>query len=228
MAVMNPRWSPDGKLIAFVDLANGDKQQNSFWPPQRVYVVSAEGGSPMLMLGAQPGLGDPTWSPDGKSIAYGIIPDGDGHGGEVRILDLQTQKSTKVLGSEGLWSPRWSPDGRYLVAVKGPLGGARSMMLFTFSTNTWQELASGMNLGWESWSRDSRFVYGHDGDSLLRVEVSNHKNEKIASLSGFRSTAYYLDVREGGGWFGMDPNGRPITTRDAGIQGLYAFDLEYK
>jgi len=228
MAVMNPRWSPDGKLIAFVDLANGDRQHNSFWPPQRVYVVSAEGGSPMLMLGAQPGLGDPTWSPDGKSIAYSITPDGDGHGGEVRILDLQTQKSTKVLGSEGIWSPRWSPDGRYLVAVRGPFWAASRMMLFTFSTNTWQELASGVNLGWESWSRDSRFVYGHDGDSLLRVEVSNHKKEKIASLSGFRSTAYYLDVRSGDGWYGLDPNDRPITMRDTGIQGLYAFDLVYK
>ncbi len=124
LAVMNPRWSPDGKLIAFVDLANGDRQQNNWWPPQRVYVVSAEGGSPMLMLGAQAGLGDPTWSPDGKSIAYSITPDGDGLGGEVRILDLQTQKSTKVPGSEGIWGPRWSPDGRYLVAAKGPLLGS--------------------------------------------------------------------------------------------------------
>ena len=57
-------------------------------------------------------------------------------------------------------------------------------MLFTFAANTWQELASGTNLGWECWSHDSKFVYALDGDSMVRIAISDHKKEQIGSLKG--------------------------------------------
>jgi eukaryotic-like serine/threonine-protein kinase len=226
LAVMNPRWSPDGRLIAFMDLSNGARSQMTDDSPRRVYVVSADGGGPLLMLAGELGLGDPTWSPDGSSIAYGIMPVG-GLPGEVRILDVKTQKSTKVPGSDGMWSPRWSPDGRYLVAIEAPNRvTVNRMTLFTFATSTWQDLVSGGG-GWEGWSRDSKFVYAHTGDSLVRIAIADHKKEQITSLQGFRATAYSLD-KWNLGWFGLTPDNRPITTRDTGIQEIYAFDLEYK
>ena len=100
-------------------------------------------------------------------------------------------------------------------------------MLFTFASNTWEELATGTDFEWPSWSRDSKFVCAQDGDSLVRVAIADHKKEQIGSLRGFRSTAYFQD-RLGMGWFGLTPDGRPMTTRDTGIQEIYAFDLEYK
>ena len=136
----------------------------------------------------------------------------------MRILDLQAQKSAKVPGSEGLWGSRWSPDGKHLVAhLDNP---ARKLMLFTFATNTWQELASGTNLGWECWSRDSKFVYALDGDSLVRVAIADRRKEQIISFQGLAASA----------WFGiaLTRDGRPIMTRNTSIQEIYAFDLEYK
>jgi len=229
VAVMNPRWSPDGKLIAFTDLANGDRRQMSEKTPHRIYVVSADGGAPNLLLAGTPDVGDPTWSPDGHSIAYAAATSFESGEHEIRILDLRNLNSSKVPGSEGMWSPRWSPDGSHIVAFNGfsQSGAALKMMLFTLGADSWQELAAGTNLGWESWSHDGKFVYAQDGSSLIRVDVSSHAKEQIASLPGFRSTAYYLD-RFDGGWFGLSPDDRPITTRDTGIEGIYAFDLEYK
>ena len=67
----NPRWSPDGKEIVFTDLSNvtDDILDNRL---SEVYVVSAEGGSPQRLLPDDKGQeGDPTWSPDGRRIAYG-------------------------------------------------------------------------------------------------------------------------------------------------------------
>jgi len=93
-------------------------------------------------------------------------------------------------------------------------------MLFTFATNTWQELASGTNLGWESWSRDSKFVYALDGDSLVRIAIADHRKEPIISFQGLAASAWF--------GLGLTPDGRLFTTRNTSIQEIYAFDLEYK
>jgi hypothetical protein len=119
-----------------------------------------------------------------------------------------------------------SGDGSKDPSLRHP-GCDRPLIESRFASRTWEELASGTNIGWECWSRDSKFVYAQDGDSLVRIAIADHKKEQIASLQGFRSTAYFLD-RWSVGWFGLTPDGRPISTRDTGIQEIYAFDLEYK
>ena len=206
----NPRWSPDGKLIAFMNPRGG----------RRIYVVSADGGAPLLLVSAD--AIDPAWSADGKSLAYAVDSSSER---DLRILDLGTQKSTVVPGSQGMWALRWSPDGKYLVALSYTAPG--KLMTYDFASNAWKELASGERMGWHSWSRDSKFVYAQEGESLVRIAVSDHKKETIASLHGFRATAYIMDMWDQG-WYGLAPDGRPITTRNAGLSDLYAFDLEYK
>jgi len=224
LAVMNPRWSPDGKMIAFTDLSNGDRRQMNDDTSRRVYVISADGGAPELLLAGR--FEDPSWSPDGRSIVYAYRTTSPTHeGSDVRILDLQTQKSITVPGSQDMWAPRWSPDGKYLAALlRWP---PRKLMLFSFARGSWEELASGEQLGWHSWSHDSKFLYAQDGESLVRISIVDHRKEQITSLQGFRGTAYYMD-KWNQGWFGLTSDDRPLTTRDTGIQELYAFDLEYK
>lgn len=215
LAVINPRWSPDDKLIVFTDISNGNRSTETHSGVHRIYVVNMDGGAPILLLAGP--IGDPTWSPDGRSIAYAY----GSFAGEVRILDLQTQKSASVPGSQGFWSPRWSPDGKYLAALGGGLG---RLGLFSFATQKWEALASG-SFGWPAWSHDSKFVYAANGEDcfLVRLNVADHSMERVTSLKG--STAYFY---WGTLWYGLTPDDRPITTRDTGVEEIYAFDLEYK
>ena len=59
---MSPRFSPDGKQIAFLSNREGDKNQ--------VFVIRLMGGEAERLTNAKSGVNDFKWSPDGKMIAY--------------------------------------------------------------------------------------------------------------------------------------------------------------
>jgi hypothetical protein len=58
--------------------------------------------------------------------------------GSVRILDVNANQLSTLPGSTGLYCPRWSPDGRYVAAMNSD---SRSLMLFDFQTQKWEEIA---------------------------------------------------------------------------------------
>jgi dipeptidyl aminopeptidase/acylaminoacyl peptidase len=61
-----PRWSPDGKTIAFIRSAEKEGKPQ---PPQ-IYLMSLEGGEAQPLTEMTRGAGAFEWSPDGKTIAF--------------------------------------------------------------------------------------------------------------------------------------------------------------
>jgi Tol biopolymer transport system component len=63
MKAAMPRWSPDGRQIAF----------NASFPEatSNIYVISSAGGSPERLLPSEKSQLDVDWSPDGKSLIFG-------------------------------------------------------------------------------------------------------------------------------------------------------------
>jgi dipeptidyl aminopeptidase/acylaminoacyl peptidase len=59
-----PRWSPDGRSLAF--LRAGEKEGE---PPQ-IHLLSMRGGEPRALTSGEGGAGTPVWSPDGRTIAF--------------------------------------------------------------------------------------------------------------------------------------------------------------
>src|SRR5258706_12029373 len=54
-------WSPDGKQIAFVRLADGKPQ---------IFLLSLDGGEATQLTKFRYGAGTPKWSPDGKQLLF--------------------------------------------------------------------------------------------------------------------------------------------------------------
>ena len=78
-----PRWSPDGKQLAFLS----DRDEH-----QQVYAVRADGGEASALTKGKRGVKDFSWSPDGKQIAF-LAPDAKTEAEEKR----KKIKTTRVL-----------------------------------------------------------------------------------------------------------------------------------
>jgi Tol biopolymer transport system component len=122
-------------------------------------------------------------------------------------------------GSENLFSPRWSPDGRYIVGMPSD---SRSLMLFDFSTQKWQEIAKITN-GFPNWSKNGEYVYflhEENQPSVMRIRIRDRRIERVADLKNFRQAGFF-NV-----WLGMAPDDSPLLLRDTGTQEIYALDWQ--
>ncbi len=62
----SPRWSPDGKRIAFVRSAEKDGKPE----PGQIFIMEMSGGEAKALTDMPKGAGTPVWSPGGRAIAF--------------------------------------------------------------------------------------------------------------------------------------------------------------
>jgi Tol biopolymer transport system component/predicted Ser/Thr protein kinase len=206
-----PRWSPDGKRIAF---AGPTKNQFS-----KVFLIAAEGGEPQPLLQEETSEDDPNWSPDGNSLILARnlvdVP-------SIAILDLHNYTISKLPGSEGLFAPRWSSDGHYIAALSND---QRHLKVFALTTQKWLELADGA-FGYPNWSHDGKNLYVENSASkvpaIIKFNISNGKVEQVVSLGNISRP----EVAYGGTWSGLTPNDSVLVMRDMGTQEIYSMDWE--
>jgi len=194
-----PKWSPDGKQIAF-----SGYQRILGW---QLYMVSANGSAPQPLADSANGR-DPSWSPDGDTLLFGVTSFASD--GRIRRMNLRTHEVSDFPGSKGFVSPHWSPDGHYLSAMSQP---DSKLMLFDFRTGKWLAWVASSNQGWPDWSQDSKSVYFLDlgaNPGVFRIGLNEQTPRKVVSLDGFRFAGAM------GAWFSLTPNDEPLILRDVG------------
>lgn len=215
MEVFLASWSPDGSELALMA-----REPGKAWT---LYRISADGGEPERLLTEDRNAGDPSWSADGKSIAFGRVPDLMGMESgprNLQILNLSSHQTELIAGSEGLFSPRWSPDGRYIAALSLD---QKRLMLYDVQAGKWSTLAT-TSVADPVWSNDSKAIYIHafmaETQPIYRVSVPDGRLEEIANLSSFRAgdTADYFFV-------GITPQNVPLVRARTSTGNLYSLDL---
>jgi dipeptidyl aminopeptidase/acylaminoacyl peptidase len=132
----SPRWSPDGRYLAFLSSRQGGKGS-------QLWLLDRQGGEAKRVTELKTGIRQYEWAPDGKRIAlvmndvapepdsankkpkpivldrYHFKSDGGGYLDSTRshlyLFDLDTRKS--AILTPGLYEetePAWSPDGKWI------------------------------------------------------------------------------------------------------------------
>lgn len=215
MKVFMANWNPDGTRLALMARDPGQ--------PWQIYLVGAAGGTPQRLLQEEKNLGDPSFSADGMSLVFGIVPELMGQKDSSRaigLMDLSTHTVSTVVHSEGMYSPRWSPDGRYIAALSFD---QKQVMLFDTTTKTWKVLAA-TSAAHPVWSRDSKSIYVHaylsDKKPVYRIRVPDGQMTEISNLSNFHVGSITL-----ADFSGITPDNIPLMHAEVSSGNLYELDL---
>jgi dipeptidyl aminopeptidase/acylaminoacyl peptidase len=97
----SPKWSPDGKTIAFLSARSGDSQ---------VYLLPLEGGEAHAITKLSTGADIVKWSPDGKTILFtsSVFPDCKDDGCNKKRDEENEKNPVKAHVAEGLLYRHWT------------------------------------------------------------------------------------------------------------------------
>ena len=106
-----PTWSLTGSEIAFYALReHGDSPSEL---DSEIWVIGADGGTPVNLTDNQSEDYEPAWSPSGNQIAFVSTRDGNA---QIYVMDVDGNNQQNISNNAfDDWRPAWSPDGTQIV-----------------------------------------------------------------------------------------------------------------
>ncbi|WP_051202262.1 Tol-Pal system beta propeller repeat protein TolB [Ferrimonas senticii] len=162
--------------IAYVTV--GEQESRSRY---QLRVADYDGYDEQMLLGSSEPLMSPSWSPDGKKLAYVSF---ENRRSEIYIQDVFNRSREKITSFPGInGSPKWSPDGKQL-AMTLSKDGNTELYVINLATKALKRVTNHYAIDTEpAWAPDSKslvFTSERGGrPQLYRVYLDSNRVQRL-------------------------------------------------
>jgi dipeptidyl aminopeptidase/acylaminoacyl peptidase len=205
-SLARPKWSPDGRKIAFLFIENATRGAGPLGPvpaktglidetseEQRLAIVDVASGETRVLSPPDFYVYEFDWSPDSSGF---VITAAHGSGdnnwyiAQIYALSTQSEELKVILDPKmQIGVPRWSPDGKTIAFIgglmsdEGFIGG--DIYTVPASGGTPRNLTQGMKASatWLAWiGSSSRIIFAEDVDGRTGIATVEAESGKINTL----------------------------------------------
>jgi Tol biopolymer transport system component len=182
-----PRYSPDGRLIAFESTRDG---------PLEIYIMNADGSGVRRLtttgVAGVHGNSSPAWSPGGDRIAYQTTRN-PGAFFDVHVINVDGTGDVRITSNEAEESlPAWSPKGDKIAYNSRRIDDAANVHIMNPDGTGDVSLPAPGNLpgvedSWPSWSPDASMIAFHSrrddpgGEEIYRMNADGTNVVKLTN-----------------------------------------------
>lgn len=179
----NPKWSPDGKSVAFVSDADGEDE---------IYVGPADGSAPAkpITTGADTYKYEIHWSPDSKKILWSDKKL------RLQFVDVETKKVTLVDQAKAfeIRDTTWSPDSKWVAFARQEVDVQNKVYLYSLESGKSTAVTDG-------WYAAGSPTFSGDGKYLFFVSARDfnptYGNTEFNHVYRDMSRIYFVTLAKG-------------------------------